>query len=235
MRTIFVLLLLLAIPWVVFSQPIDTSSLEARRLRLYAVSFGVRGGVGQSSVSFRPYQQGQSGRAFDVGVFVRLRGDMPLAMQVEFGYMRTGYTTREFTARNGMPEDWLGRDLQVTQHWATLPVMGDFAYSIGWFGFRVFGGAMVDYLLGETLQAEGRRLAQKLYEGLYHRLGVGVLGGGGLGVVLPIGSIMLEYRGFYRFTDLYRRDRTPMQEEPRQGLRGQMLSLSYYYTLELGR
>ena len=46
---------------------------------------------------------------------------------------------------------------------------------------------------------------------------------------------MLEYRGFYRFTDLYRRDRTPMQEEPRQGLRGQMLSLSCYYTLELGR
>ena len=103
-------------------------------------------------------------------------------------------------------------------------------FPISFFQVELLAGGYADYLLDERIGATTSTLyKQPLYFSTHNRLGVGIEGGAGLGIHTPVGNFMLEYRTWYRLTNLYSRDRVSKQDEPRSNVRNQSVGLAYYY------
>ncbi len=194
------------------------------------VALGLRGAWGSSNITFQPSQNRQARSSYEFGLAFRLAQLKHLGMVCELLYAQTGYQTTEYTARvTGHPVP-TGQPFECREAWLRLPLFMHLKFPLSFFQVEVLGGGYADYLLSEQIGATSTSLYQQtLYLSTHNRLGVGIEGGAGLGVRTPIGNFMLEYRTWYRLTNLYDRERVPRQDEPRSNVRNQSVGVAYYY------
>jgi len=194
------------------------------------IGIGVRGALGSANITFQPSQSREGRRSYEFGVAFRLAQQKYLGLALELLYAQTGYKTIEYTPRvTGHPVT-VGQPFECRESWLRLPLFMHLKFPMSFFQVDVLAGGYTDYLLSEEIGATIATLhREKLYLSTYNRLGVGIEGGAGLGVHTPIGNFMLEYRTWYRLTNLYERERVPKQDEPRSNVRNQSVGVAYYY------
>lgn len=194
------------------------------------VSIGVRGGIGSSNITFQPSQSREGLRSYEMGIAFRLARQKYLGLALDLLYTQTGYQTIEYTPRaTGHPVN-VGQPFECRETWLRLPLFMHLRFPISFLQVELLAGGYADYLLAEKMGATAATLyRENLYLSKYNRLGVGIEGGAGLGVHTKVGNFMLEYRTWYRLTNLYNRDRVPKQDEPRSNVRNQSVAVAYYY------
>ncbi len=210
---------------------VQTSSLAQERMRREReISVGVRAGIGSANITFQPSQNRKARTSYEGGIAFRLAQHKYLGMVCELLYTQTGYQTTEYSPRiTGHPVA-LGEPFECRETWLRLPLFMHLKFPISFFQVELLAGGYADYLLDERIGATTSTLyKQPLYFSTHNRLGVGIEGGAGLGIHTPVGNFMLEYRTWYRLTNLYSRDRVSKQDEPRSNVRNQSVGLAYYY------
>ena len=209
---------------------VSASFAQQRGERVLAL--GVRGGYGRSNISFQPYQSRAQRPSQVLGASFRFTNQKYLGCVMELVYERTAYQTTEYTARREGHPVPLGTPLECQDTWLRLPFFMQLRYRLGYLYVEALGGGYVDYLLSERAGAVGASLAtQPIYYSTHYPLGAGLEAGGGIGLATAWGTLMVEYRTWYRLTNLYERSRIPKQDEPRSNLRNQTVGLAYYYIL----
>lgn len=194
----------------------------------YAV--GLRGGYGRSNITFQPFQSHSQRPSREFGVAFRFSNVRVLGLAVELLYARTAYQTTEYLARREGHPVPLGHPLECENTWLRLPLLLHLRHTLGVLHIEALGGGYLDYLLGERVGPSVPELArQSIYLHTHNPLGVGMEAGGGIGFVFTWGTLLVEYRTWYRLTSLYERPRIPKQDEPRSNARNQTVGLAYYY------
>ncbi|PIE83778.1 MAG: hypothetical protein CSA07_05140 [Bacteroidia bacterium] len=204
----------------------------AQEVKVDTLTFkvGARAGVGISSITFQPYQYRRSGLKLEGGLVFGISAEKYFGMQLEVNFARTGYETVELRPRKGGAREWVGQWLRVENVWLQLPLVTDLHYKYKRLLLRLQGGGFLDYLLAEQAGIGGRTERMALQSWAYNRLGVGMCGGGGLGMATGIGDFHLDYRFYYRLTNLYARERIAGVNEPRSNLRQHSISITYTRT-----
>lgn len=194
----------------------------------YAV--GLRAGYAFSNITFQPYQTREAGNGIEMALAFRMAKIPYLGIDFELVYSQTSYKTIEYTARSPKHPVALGESLYARDTWLQIPLLLNLSFDLSLLHIDLLGGGYADFLLTEHLGRNASQLAeQKLYTAIYNRLGVGMEGGGALGIKTSIGNFMLEYRTWYRLTNLYERERIPKRDEPRSNVRNQTIGIAYYY------
>ncbi|MGP1460295.1 MAG: outer membrane beta-barrel protein [Bacteroides sp.] len=207
-----------------------TALAQQRGERVLTV--GVRGGYGQSNISFQPHQSREQRPSMEFGAAFRFTNLPHLGCSLELLYSRTGYQTTEFRERREGHPVPLGEPLECQDTWLRLPFLLHLQYTLGYLHAEALGGGYIDYLLSERVGAVGTPLVpQPIYFHTHNPFGAGLEAGGGIGLATRWGRFMIEYRTWYRLTNLYERPRIPKQDEPRSNPRNQTVGLAYYYIL----
>lgn len=204
--------------------------------RSLTLAVGARGGAGFSKVSFLPYQDTRGGISYEAGLSLRLTRHDYVAMLVELNYLHTAYRTKEYTLRNYMIADadrWQGtQEIGGANDWIALPCLLQLYYHFPHLTLQAVGGGVVDYMLTDYVALEQKLEKQPMFQGVAHqRPGIGILGGAAIGVRSRVGTFLVEYRFYYRFTNLYHRERIPKAAEPASRLMNHFVGIAYYFTL----
>lgn len=207
-----------------------SSLAQAQQRGALEYAVGLRGGYGRSNITFQPFQSHTQRPSREFGVAFRFSNVRVLGLAVELLYARTAYQTTEYLARREGHPVPLGHPLECENTWLRLPLLLHLRHTLGVLHIEALGGGYLDYLLGERVGPSVPELArQSIYLHTHNPLGVGMEAGGGIGFVFTWGTLLVEYRTWYRLTSLYERTRIPKQDEPRSNARNQTVGLAYYY------
>ncbi len=193
---------------------------------------GIRGGVGSTSISFQPYQNRDGKIGFAGGITFNVSAHKFLGMQTGVNFLRTGYTTTEFTPRKVGDPNWIGKEIEAAQSFLAIPLLLQLQFAISIVTFRISGGGFFDYLLEEKMGFPGQIRKLELPMGAYNRFGAGVCWGGAVGIDTRVGEFYVEFRADDHLTDLYNRDRIPKASEPSSHIHSQTIGVGYLYKFQ---
>lgn len=196
------------------------------------LSVGVHGEYGFTRLSVKPYAPTRGGRRIGGGVSVRLDNSKIFGMNAELNYTLTEYRVVEESPRPFNGEGFTPGEQSCRQTWLELPLIAEIGYRFPVWRVYVLGGCYGDFLLRERFGPGGALRKQAILHSTHNRLGGGLVGGAGVGVVTKFGAFIFEYRAAMRLVSLYKRDYT-QGVPPSETLTSHSFGLNYYYTFTI--
>lgn len=209
--------------WSAFAQP-DTA---------IHLSVGVHAEYGFSKLRVKPYTPSKSGARWATGVSVRLDNSKIFGMNVELNYTATEYRVEEATPRPFNELTFTPGEQKARMRWIEIPLIAEIGYRFPMWRVFALGGGYADYLVSERFGSQGVMPKQKLLLSTHHRIGGGLIGGAGVGLVTRYGALVFEYRAAMRLVSLYKRTLAGGLETPSETLTSQSFGLTYYYTFTI--
>lgn len=207
------------------------TALAWRPDSILMVSIGLQGRTLLSNARYAPYQEHHTGTGWLVGANVRLTNSNYLAFLLECNYLKSSHSTLEHENSPAVQKELTGQPLKVTLQRIQLPMAAELAYPTRIVRFSILAGIYGDLLLIEHKGLARHQLPIPIHMSTHTQVGFGLLAGAGIGLQFAFGTIALDYRFDYRFSNIYRVPTIPAKPTPRQNLMEHQIGLSYYYTL----
>ena len=195
------------------------------------LSFGLQGRALFSNVRYAPYQEHHTGAGGLVGANVRLTNSKYLAFLLECNYLKASHVTVEHDYSPALQKEFLGQTLKVSLQRIQLPIAAELAYPVGILRFSILAGIYGDCLLTEQKGLAGEQQALPIRMSTHVQVGFGFTTGACIALNFAFGTLALDYRFDYRFSNIYRVPTIPAMPTPQQNILEHQVGLSYYYTL----
>lgn len=216
-----------------FSLCVAASRAVAQPDTALHVSVGLHVEYGFSKLRVKPYAPTHGGARWGAGLSVRLDNSKIFGMNAELNYTATEYRVEEAAPRPFNEASFVPGVQKCRMRWVELPIIAEIGYQFPLWRVFALGGGYADYLVSERFGPQGQMPKQKILLSTHYRLGGGLVGGAGIGLVTRFGAIIFEYRAAMRLVTLYRRQSVSGLDGPSETLVSQSFGLTYYYTFTM--